>query len=57
MPKNEKNDLLVEIIRQKVPLNLNELRNKCFYLASENVTAAELAEVLGKPTNEIVAFF
>lgn len=57
MKKTEHNDLLVEIIRQKVPLNLNELKEKCLYLESENITPAELAEILDKPTSEIIAYF
>jgi len=57
MNSNDKKDLLVEIIRQKIPLNLNELKNKYFYLASENVTVAELAKIFGKQDSQIVGFF
>jgi hypothetical protein len=57
MKKNENDDLLLEIICQKVPTNLNELKGGCFYLTSENVTADELGKALGKSTSEIIAFF
>ena len=57
MKKDESNDLLLEIIRKSAPNVVNEFKGNNLFLATENITAAELGEVVGKPVNEIIAFF
>lgn len=57
MKKTENSNLLVQIIQPKIPTKLNELKNNCLYLANESITTTELAEALGKPIQQIIAFF
>ncbi len=57
MKKDESNDLLLEIICKSAPSVANEFKGNNLYLAAENITAAELGKVIGKPVNEIIAFF
>jgi translation initiation factor IF-2 len=57
MKKNENNDLLLEIIRHNISHATNELKGNTFYLVNENIVAAELGKIIGKPVSEIIAFF
>ena len=54
---NEDNDLLLKIIRRNILNSANEFKNNKLYLVDENITLVELGEIIGKPVNEIAAFF
>jgi hypothetical protein len=57
MKKNESNDLLLEIIRHHAQNAINEFKGNNLYLTTENLTAAELGQIISKPVSQIIAFF
>jgi len=57
MKKNENDDLLRQIIHQKLASINNEFKGNTLYLYSESISASELGEILGEPTNKIIKFF
>nr|CAG8484585.1 10665_t:CDS:2 [Entrophospora candida] len=54
MKKKESNDLLQQIIHQKITGVNNKLEGNTLYLYSESISASELGEILGEQTNKIV---
>jgi len=54
---NENNNLLLKIIRQKIPIKNAYFENNCLYLSTENITITDLGETLQKQVSEIIAFF
>ncbi|MEG7978406.1 MAG: hypothetical protein NY202_00330 [Mollicutes bacterium UO1] len=57
MKKNESDDLLLKIIRHNAPNAINEFKGSSLHLATENITAAELGQIIGKPVSQIIGFF
>ena len=55
--KNENSDLLLKIIHRNILNTTNEFKNNKLYLVEENITPVKLGEIIGKPVNEIIAFF
>jgi hypothetical protein len=57
MEKKENDNLFLETIRYHFASSVSELKGNSLYLANENISVADLAQIITKPAGDIVAFF